>query len=222
MKKKRIQFLHHGMVMLLALMSCKAPKDEPEEQSVAIAKRCFAFKPYSHSVDFIMHQTIDTVLLGDMNGNGLTDTAIIYSPIFARPHPRNEDLKGGCENDECITTVTFNFTEKKIVKDNSIGFQNFFATEDLDNDGIKEIAFVPLWFNSCWNSLYLYTYRNGEWQLMISGSVYACYEDGFSDRIKKIGAAKFAFTAAKWNEDHGMETDTTLIFSSSSKLPILF
>lgn len=45
-------------------------------------------------VDFIIHQKIDTVLLGDMNGNGMSDTAFVYSLVFAYDHPQNNELKG--------------------------------------------------------------------------------------------------------------------------------
>lgn len=224
MKKKRtrFQFPVNGMMILLALLSCKAPTVKPLENNVIMAKRYFAFKPYLHSVDFIMHQTIDTVLLGDMNGNGMSDTAFIYSPVFAYEHPQNNELKGGCENDNCLTRVIFSFTDVPLLHGNAIGLQTLFATEDLDNDGIREIAYVPLWFWSCWNSLYVYTYRNDEWQLMINGSVYVCNEEDFSERIKKISASTFEFTAAKYSDYEGMNEDTTLLITVKSKLPILF
>lgn len=216
------RYIFSLMMTLTLIISCKETKIDPVFIRPALSKTDFAFRPYLHSIDFIMHQTIDTVLLGDMNGNGLKDTAFIYSPVFAYEHPQHNDLKGGCENDVCLTTVSFTFTDNQIVQDNAIGFQTLFATEDLNNDGVKEIAFVPLSFMSCWNSIYVYTFRNNEWQLMIRGNVFACGEEDFSHRIKKISSSTFEFRAAKWNEDEGIDIDTTLIFSSKAILPIPF
>lgn len=204
------------------IASCGYQKMEPELLQPILAKIKVNRVPFVHSVDYVMHQTIDTVLLGDMNGNGMPDTAFIYSPFYKREVPTSANSRDSCANDICESTVVFNFTNDSIFHDWSLGFIAFFPTEDLNNDGVREIAFVPSWFWSCWSNLYVYSLRNDEWQLMIKGSIYACNEDDFSKRIKKISNSKFEFTAAKWKEDAGMDTDTTIVFSSKSKLPIIF
>lgn len=139
---------------------------------------------------FLMHQDIDTFLLEDMNGDKINDTAIVFSPVHAYPHP-DDFSSGGCEDDTCLTVVKFNFTKTELKHKTSLGFIDFFRTEDLDGDGINEVGFVPHWFQSCWQGLFVYSLSNNEWIQLASGSVFACSGEDFSERVKKVRKNKF-------------------------------
>src|SRR5690606_19242736 len=83
------------------IASCGYQKMEPESLQPILAKIKVNRVPFVHSVDYVMHQTIDTVLLGDMNGNGMPDTAFIYSPFYQRENMHNENSRDSCANNIC-------------------------------------------------------------------------------------------------------------------------
>ena len=77
-----------------------------------------------------MHQDIDTVVLGDMNGDNFYDTAIVVSPVHAYPEPNNysDDV---CEDDSRATRVCFSFNPVILVHKTALGFLTIFSTEDF-------------------------------------------------------------------------------------------
>ena len=160
---------------------------------------------------FEVHQNIDTFQLGDMNFDGIEDTAIVFSPFHAYPSPDNS-ITGGCEDDSCLTKIKFNFTESELEHTGALGFQSLFATDDLNSDGIKELGFIPKWFQSCWQGLFVYSFEKSQWKQIGSGSVYACSDENFSERVKKIDSDRFMVNSMRWNEDGGEIIDTSLFF----------
>jgi len=158
----------------------------------------------------LIHQDIDTFYIGDMNKDGKEDTAIVFSPFYA--YPSTIDFSGGgCEDDSCLTIVKFNFSEIPLKHKEALGFQSFFATEDLNSDGIKEVAFIPNWFQSCWQGLFVYSLDKSGWKHIGTGSVFACADEDFTSRVLKIDRHNFKIIGVKWNEDGSEMLDTAII-----------
>jgi len=149
---------------------------------------------------FFYHQTIDTIILGDINADNTIDTAIITSPIHRYWHPK-KNTGDDCKNDNCTTIISFNNYFPDLKHDNSLGCYRIFATEDLNMDGIKEIALIPYWFQSNWQGLFVYSLINGNWRLLGSGSVFTLDEENYEKRIRKISKNKFEIISMEWNED---------------------
>lgn len=163
-----------------------------------------SFKPYER--DF------DTFDLGDLNFDHIPDTAFVTSPLYSFGSGK-KSAPLGCHNNECLTSVSFSFDTTVLLHDNALGFQTLFATEDLNSDGICEIAFIPNWFQSCWQGLFVYSLKNSKWQNIGQGSVYACSEENFQERIRKIDNHKFEIISVTWNEDGSEMIDTTMEYA---------
>lgn len=202
-------------ILLVNIFSCVSnqSKDNPINTANDVLLSGFKDSLILINPIFKWHRDIDTVLLGDMNGDEVMDTAIITSPYRAYDNPNNSASNYGCADLLCETIVQFSFDTANIEFSNTLGFASFFAMDDLDDNGIKEVGFVTQWFQGCWQTLYAYGINNGVWQSLVDGRVYACEEQDFSKRINKIGNKKVEFTHAVWNEAAGMETDTTIIYS---------
>ena len=159
---------------------------------------------------FQMHQDFDTLYFEDLNKDGINDTVIIISPVHAYPNPDGSS-EGGCEDDSCLTQVQFSFTDSKLLHSSALGFQTFFSTGDLNSDGISEFAFIPNWFQSCWQGLFVYSLKKDQWVKIGSGSVYACSDEDFSRRITKIDNHSFKMISAQTNDDAVGLVDTTIV-----------
>jgi hypothetical protein len=153
-----------------------------------------------HPVIIQQAQEIDTLTPGDLNFDKKPDTAIVFKPLYAEDNPLQGEYRE-CADDSCVTRVTFSFTDIQLNHTMALGFYSFFATHDLNEDGIKEIAFVPEWFQSCWSALFVYSLHDDQWVKLGSVNVYACEEENFEGRIHKINTTKFEMTGDEWNDD---------------------
>jgi hypothetical protein len=164
---------------------------------------------------FDWHQKIDTFYLKDMNGDGVEDTAIVYSPVHAYPD-NDSSFRGGCDDDSCVTRVYFSFDNTVLKHKNALGFYDFFVTDDLNSDGFNEVGFIPNWFYSCWSGLFIYSLHGNEWLNIATATVYSCYQSNFSWRVKKINQNRFRIISQKWNADGSEIIDTTKFFKINS------
>jgi hypothetical protein len=107
---------------------------------------------------------IDTVVLGDINSDKISDTVFINEPSIIE-----EEMT--CRDDVCKTQ--FIFSGGKIP---SFGREQALGgvignAGDLDDDGICEIYFVPDWFTSSWTAFVIYRLSNNEWKEIANASV---------------------------------------------------
>jgi hypothetical protein len=161
--------------------------------------------PYAAPLPFYPHREIDTFLLGDLNSDNAADTAIVFSPVFSMWHPEY-GTDDWCKDDSCVTQACFSFDTAVLTHTAALGFYSFFACEDLDDDGVREVVLVPNWFQSCWQGLFVYSLQNGEWIQLGSGSVYACHEEHFDHRVRKIDSHTFEIISQGCDEDCGNNT----------------
>lgn len=124
--------------------------------------------------------SIQEFAVGDVDGDGKPDMATIYPPEI-----REDGLS--CTDDSCIVAIRFEGSINELRYPFSIGG---FVEDlgDLDGDGGDELLYVPDWFQSCWGSLHVFSYKNGSWAQLAKTGLNWCNEDRFSDRIKLIDA----------------------------------
>ncbi|MDI9312131.1 MAG: hypothetical protein QM535_18095 [Limnohabitans sp.] len=137
--------------------------------------------------EVIEKASTDTIVLGDMNNDKIIDTAFVYTP----PTLKTIDEKGellysfGCVDNKCFNKIKFSNNLPDLYFEDSV-WGSVDITEDIDNDGIKEIVFCPSWFVSCWGNLYLYSLKNNKWKEIAKIECNRCGDEKLKTHIKKI------------------------------------
>ncbi len=122
----------------------------------------------------------DTVLLQDINNDGMGDTAFVITP----PTLAYMDEQGtihyefGCVDGDCYNTIVFSCEVPELVFENSV-WGTVENAGDLDGDGMNELIFCPGWFIGNCTHLHLYTIKAGKWN-EISSVRYRRNDDEYS------------------------------------------
>jgi hypothetical protein len=200
---------HHFCIIVIGflLIGCNNSSSENTTEETEKVVPLADTTPVYKDPIFEMHQDFDTLVFDDVNNDKSQDTVIIVSPIFGYDY-------GGCEDDSCLTQVFFSFTKFKLNHPDALGFLTFFPTGDLNSDGISEFAFIPKWFQSCWQGLYVYSLTKNGWKKIGKGTVFACQEEDWSRRITKINNHSFTMISTElFSEEVGMAVDTAIVIN---------
>lgn len=135
----------------------------------------------------------DTVLVQDLNNDGISDTAFVLTP----PTLASIDKQGtihfemGCANGDCYNKITFSCEAPELIFENSV-WGTVENAGDLNGDGMNELIFCPGWFTSSMTHLYVYTLRNGKWEQVASVNHRRDYgETTLQSHIVKSGKRHF-------------------------------
>lgn len=146
----------------------------------------------------------DTLPVGDVNGDGQNDLAILV----------NHDPRSAADSE--YVTVSFTCAVPPFVHTN--GFHGLMANAgDLDGNGTDELIYYPDWYQSNWGGFFIYGYRGGKWELFGNGTARRDIVGEAKDpvkylqsRVKKIDNHRFRIT------DHVMDEETADIADSVS------
>jgi hypothetical protein len=146
---------------MLLSASCQDGKDRPEMKADARQQQTDPDKLH----DELQPSITDTVFVGDLNNDGISDTAFVYTPrtIASVDQDGRVHFESGCEQEPCFNAVRFSTSLPELHHRNSVWgvVEN---AGDLNDDGYSELLFCPGWFTSNWTTLYLYTFKEGAWQ----------------------------------------------------------
>lgn len=150
----------------------------------------------------------DTLPLGDVNGDGRNDTAILLNHV-----PQNDA-------DSQYVDITFTTPMPSIR--HASGFHGIMANAgDLDGNGTEEILYYPDWYQSVWAGLYVYGYRNGKWVKFGSGTVNRNFVWEAQDpirflqsRVQKINNRQFRFV------EHVIDEETADVVEKTNTISI--
>jgi hypothetical protein len=143
----------------------------------------------------IQKENWETFALGDINNDGINDTAFVYTPKYYESidtiNP-NTALFEKCENNNCYNKIKFSTNFNGINIKNSL-WGKVETIEDLDNDGIKEIIFQTNWWIGTHVKIIVYSYnqKTKKWTILCSNSLYE--QDSYKDRVTKIDNRSFKF-----------------------------
>ncbi|TNE80970.1 MAG: hypothetical protein EP332_05655 [Bacteroidetes bacterium] len=105
-------------------------------------------------------------IVGDFNGDGKLDSAIVLQPFIHK-------ASGYCS--DCRTCIVFSNNIDTLLIPHEAIDALLFNVGDLDSNGTDELIVIPDWFNSCLGTQNLYTYESEKWKLITKGNVYRCY-----------------------------------------------
>ncbi|HMI06212.1 MAG TPA: hypothetical protein VK528_01600 [Flavobacterium sp.] len=151
------------LIFIFLLLCCNKPKDNaPIKAPVSVAKT-IATK------DSLFSATTDTIILKDINSDKINDTAFVYTPptLAVLDAKGNVEFGVGCPDNHCYNKITFSCKLPEIAFEESVwgALEN---AGDLNGDGISELLFMPGWFTSSLTKLYLYSLKNGKWEIITS------------------------------------------------------
>ena len=137
----------------------------------------------------------ETFVLGDMDHDGVIDTAFVYtSAYYGTIDSEMPELTmfDSCVNQHCYNKIKFSSALPGISVENTL-WGSVEAIEDLDEDGISEFIFQTNWFIGSHVTIQIYSFnkKNGKWLVLAENRLYQ--QDSYQDRIKKIDKEKFRF-----------------------------
>ena len=189
---KRYWQRYSAISIMAMLLACLTQRCElPDKEQAAADSGDLIDKVFSNP-------TIDTFLLGDINGDGAKDMAFLKKPItegFVDPDEGNADCPGGCN-----VEISFSSNVPAIHHETSIG-GFLMDAGDLNEDGHAEVLYVPDWITSCWGGLFIYAYDGQKWSNPGSVGIYSCNEQDYFQRVRKIDKHSFVLIGQDWNED---------------------
>lgn len=157
-------------------------------------------------------QAVDTILLGDLNHDAITDSIFVTNPYYVG---EEDVIEHGCINNLCDATIRFSCKLPNIPLQNAIGatIENM---GDINQDGFDELIIVHQWFIGCWGSMYFYTFKNNQWHNFGSVASYLCSDDTLLSSVKKINNNTIEATEKYMNEE-GDIANKTMVFKLNAK-----
>jgi len=143
-------------------------------------------------------QSVDTVLIGDINSDTIKDTAFVFSPKMINAE---EGYEGDCLNADCTVRIVFSGKLGAISIENAIG-SGIESIGDVNKDGYAELIIYPYWFIGCWGKVHFYTFEKKAWRHFGFGRTNICDDSIYSKKVKIISTNKIKFLEHIPNKDY--------------------
>ncbi|MEO8516925.1 MAG: hypothetical protein ABI426_09275 [Flavobacterium sp.] len=140
----------------------------------------------------------DSVLLGDINGDKVKDSAfILYKRVLS---PENTYVKE-CGQNVCYCRIKFNSNITEIIIE---GYSVWVKpTFDVNGDQKNEILIFRELEQYNWGVLSLYSFYNNKWKLLSNVNVFLVDDTAYENRIVKL-KSKYYIVADVWNKDYSL------------------
>ena len=184
------------ILLLLMFSSCQFSTPENTENKENLS----ASDTTDKDREVVEPISIDTVLIGDLNKDGIQDTAFILTPPVIKHLDNNDSLQfySDCVNGDCYNRISFSCGLSDIYNDNSI-WGRLENLGDLNKDGFSELIFSPSWFIGCRGPLLVYCYNGKDWNIAGRVDYYRCNDDVLATHVRKVKGKYFLFGTT--NED---------------------
>ncbi len=184
------------ILLLLMFSSCQFSTPENTENKENLS----ASDTTDKDREVVEPISIDTVLIGDLNKDGIQDTAFILTPPVIKHLDNNDSLQfySDCVNGDCYNRIGFSCGLPDIYNDNSI-WGSLENVGDLNKDGFSELIFSPSWFIGCRGPLLVYCYNGKDWNIAGRVDYYRCNDDVLATHVRKVKGKYFLFGTT--NED---------------------
>lgn len=152
-----------------------------------------AQQPQQASLEHVQKSTF----VGDINGDGQPETA---TAEFDQTVNADGDRENDCGKPVCEIKIEFGNGVGPI----SLEAMNLVVQKqfDVNGDNANEVLVYRWWYECCWVTIDLYSYKTGEWQIIATAKAFVTgEEDDFRDRIRSDGR-NYYLMGQKWDEDH--------------------
>lgn len=154
--------------------------------------------------DSVSSEVTSMFILGDINNDGITDTAFVITPPlkisidsadpsmsrpydFADENPTNK-VRFSCKLPE------INYPKSVWGEIENLG--------KLSGGEVSDLLFVPGWFQGCWSSLNVFQYHNKKW-INVGSAIYnICDDISYKDRVS-FKNGKYYILGEKFNTQTG-------------------
>jgi len=153
--KQYVFFIVSGSIFLFLLHNCQQPAGKRPVETDAGEEAVGGVFWRSLHIDYDP-VVIDTIPVGDLDNDRVADTAFVYTPRIA---------SWDCEYGDCFNSIRFSNNWPLLRHGESV-WGTVDNAGDLNHDGKSELLFCPGWFVSNWAMLYLYTLKDGNWEVV--------------------------------------------------------
>lgn len=148
---------------------------------------------------------IDTISIGDINNDKITDYAYLIPPIFRVPYTENPNFLI-CDPEPCQLQIKFS-----TARITPLYLPDAFAAQiqligDLNEDGTQEIALVQGKDWNSWHDLFVYSYqttKNPSWKLLDSIRTFNLNKKLLT-HIEKMKKGEFKLIGQTFNQNTGL------------------
>ena len=133
---------------------------------------------------------------GDVNNDKVADTAIA---IFDQVITADSITEYNCGQGVCNLKLEFKSPIKPLVFEAMNVYLH--PVMDVNGDGANEIAVYQWWYQYCWVTLNIYSYKGNEWNILATSKAFISWDDNdFINRIVKQKGSYYLM-GDKWNKD---------------------
>lgn len=159
--------------ILWACNNSKETNDESDEE-VEIEKKAIETDTEVEGFD------PENLYVFDLDADSIPDSFFVVAPsINESVGEYSQDCNG-----PCVTKITFGDKLPPIFAQQSIGGE-LVVLEDINENGFRELAFFPYWFQSCWSRMDIFSYDGSEWKLVKAIDYNSC-EESLPTSFEKI------------------------------------
>jgi hypothetical protein len=202
--------------MIGLAISCSNPEDKnnknikfPESTSTSSdsLKDKKLIKDLDQDIKNFDLNKIDTFSIGDINGDGIKDKAIISQAKF---------IIYDNKIDSQYVEISFTCNIPSFKHYN--GFQGLcVSVGDLDGNKTEEFIYYPFWYTSNWGGIYIYGYRYNKWALFGSAGIRRYFVDEsknplkyLQSRVTKIDNKSFKLKEHIWRDSDIVDSVITV------------
>lgn len=133
---------------------------------------------------------------GNINNDAFQDSVTAVYDQIVRP---DSAIWNDCGRGVCDLKLEF----KRPVKPLTFEAMDVYVhpVMDVNGDGANEIAVYQWWYECCWVTLNIYSYKGNEWNILATSKAFINWEDNdFKDRVVKE-KGNYYLMGQKWNND---------------------
>jgi hypothetical protein len=201
----------------LTLISCQQDSTfvEPDEDILLIDDTTSdEHNQNNASISFsekMMQSSGNQIYMFDLNDDDVQDTFYIIPPQSCIDE---NEMETGNNEGPCISKIVFSGNIPPLFVEHSIG-GDIKILDDINENGYREIAFFPYWFQSCWSRIDIYSFNKPENQWKLIQSVdYNCCDETIPTTFQKNDKHQLTITT------NGDMTDDSNTASADSSLQI--